>query len=85
MKLITRKDRIEGDGYKLGSFITFGRSTLSTGKADGWYVLLEVPFTIQRNYVDPNTFLQKQGPCRKRVLRHFRPTHNIHTCAWSPV
>ncbi len=85
MKFMLRKDRVEGDLYSHEAIIIFGRSTLLTGKKDGWYIKLQTPFTLLKDYVDPNDFIKKTGQCRKLWHWRYRPGNKlIHVSLWAP-
>ena len=75
MKLFKKQDRIEGSTPR-GAIFTFGKSTLSTGKSDGWYLRFEIPISIEMTYLDPVDFIEKAAPCRfVRMWRHRPVSH----------
>lgn len=60
-------------------------------KDDGSYLRIELPFTREKGYIDPNTFRNMRGPCRPVFLRRKRiPAWNANYFkkwyfCWMPV
>ncbi len=77
MKIFQRKDRIEGEWTPNGAIFIFGKSTLSTGKPDGWFLRFEIPISIKMNYFDPIDFIEKTAPCRFVRLWRNRPVAHL--------
>lgn len=68
MALIKRHDRTEGQNYDRDSVVSYGKSTLSTGKYDGWYLMFTWPFSQNKKYISTTTFEPVDGSCRYTIL-----------------
>ena len=52
-----------------------------------WYLKIESPFTIKREYMDSFTFLPTTGPCRKIwMFKKYIKTNKFRTLdIWRPI
>lgn len=61
MKLFKTYEHIEGEEYQSNIFLSVGG--VRNNNRRGWFMRLESPFVKIVEYVDPDDFIMKKGPC----------------------
>lgn len=61
-------------------------------RANGWYVIINVPFIFKRPYIDPNSYFEREGPCRlvylitrRTPVQLPRFIGDVHTTKMTPT
>lgn len=73
MKFIQKSDRREGSRFLRDVFIAYGKQI--SDREDGWYFLINFPFTRLKPYISPTTFETVTGPMRYSILYRRRPAN----------
>ena len=66
-KLFSIVPRIESEDIPMDSLIVFGRNVYDSGK-NGFYVVINSPFSRTTEYIDENTFSHRVGKCIDRCI-----------------
>ena len=91
MKFLKKHNRKEGGCYDRTAIISYGTSVLNSGKYDGWYFKLELPFNRTKKYIDSNTFEIVEGQCSlvllysRRNANEYRGSISRFRKEWSPI
>lgn len=72
-KILTITERHEGESCRTDSLFSIIKNYQSDGKFRSWKFKIESPFTVEKSYVDPETFDNAIGLCSKWVLIEVQP------------